>query len=233
MRKLLFLLCLSLFIHIGSADAMSLRAICPLLGFSNHNGIAEDCSGPDSGVHWARLDNLNGKEADVKIRVKYYRDYGVRKNGGGAITVSCGGELLSFPVKKDESAKVEIMPTTDKRAFLLIRTYLDAANGSSACTGMWFVGEANGKLLTYATLDTVRNAGLLFDDISLSVKNGELWITGMARVYWGADPQAPPRPLGSKYDGVPIKVDGNYCTINSAVLFWDSAARWFGIRMES
>ncbi|SFH90572.1 hypothetical protein SAMN04487861_10810 [Selenomonas ruminantium] len=233
MRKLLFLLCLSLFVHIGSADAMSLRAICPLLGFSNHNGIAEDCSGPDNGEHWAKLSNFNGKEVNVKIRVKYYHDYGIRKNAGGTITVSCGREMLSFPVKKDESAKVQIMPSTDKREFLLIRTYQDAADGSSACMGMWLVGEKDGKLLTYATLDTVENAGLLFDDISPTIKNGELWLTGTAKVYWGADPQAPPRPLSSKYNGVPVKVDGNYCTINSAVLFWDSAAQWFGIRMEN
>jgi len=66
-----------------------------------------------------------------------------------------------------------------------------------------------------------------------SNKNGELWITGRARVYWGADPQAQPRPLGSKYNDVPIKVDGNYCSINSTVLFWDSAAQWFGIRLEN
>ena len=230
--KMIFALSVVIFSQYGNADAMALRAICPFLGFENHNGIDEDCGGPANGVNFA-LFKMNGKDAKLEIKLNFYNKYGSRKNAGGTITLSGIGESLIFPIKKDESAVVRIIPTTDKREFLFIRTFMDAANGSSACTNMWLVGEANGKFVTYANLDTVTNAGLLYDDIVPSVRNGELWITGKARVYWGADPQAPPRPMSSKYDGVPIHVDGNYCTINSAVLFWDDAAQWFGIRMEN
>jgi hypothetical protein len=229
--KMIFVLSVVIFSQYGNADAMALNRISELMAFENYNGTSENCSAPTdlNGAFFS----MNGESASIETKLNFYNEYGSRKNAGGTIEVSSGNKKISFPVRKDESASVYLISSNADRDFLLVRTYMDAANGSSACTGMWLVGEANGKLLTYATLDTVKNAGLLFDDISPTVKNGELWITGRARVYWGADPQAQPRPLGSKYNDVPIKVDGNYCSINSTVLFWDSAAQWFGIRLEN
>ncbi|SFA78769.1 hypothetical protein SAMN05216587_101866 [Selenomonas ruminantium] len=231
MRKLLVLLGFTLLLFSSNANAMSLTNFSTVLGFENYNGTNMNCSAPTD-MNGAMF-SMNGETVSIEAALNFYNDYGARKNAGGVIKLSGNSGTISFPVKKDESAKVYQIFSDENRDFLLIRTYLDAANGSSICTGMWLVGKADGKFVTYAKLDIVKNAGLLFDDISPSIKNGELWITGTARVYWGADPQAPPRPLSSKYNGVPVKVDGNYCTINSAVLFWDSAAQWFGIRMEN
>lgn len=229
--KMIFVLSVVIFSQYGNADAMALNRISELMAFENYNGTSENCSAPTdlNGAFFS----LNGESASIEAKLNFYNEYGSRKNAGGTIEVSSGNKKISFPVRKDESASVYLISSNADRDFLLVRTYMDAANGSSACRGMWLVGKANGDFVTYATLSTVERAGLLFDNVRPSVKNGELRITGFARVYWGADPQAPPRPMSSKYDGVPIHVDGNYCTINSAVLFWDDAAQWFGIRMEN
>ena len=229
--KMIFVLSVVIFSQYGNADAMALNRISELMAFENYNGTSENCSAPTdlNGAFFS----LNGESASIEAKLNFYNQYGSRKNAGGTIEVSSGNKKISFPVRKDESASVYLISSNADRDFLLVRTYMDAANGSSACRGMWLVGKANGDFVTYATLSTVERAGLLFDNVRPSVKNGELRITGFARVYWGADPQAPPRPMSSKYDGVPIHVDGNYCTINSAVLFWDDAAQWFGIRMEN
>ena len=231
MRKLLFLLCFTILFYSSNVNAMSLTSVSTVLGFDNYTGTSVDCSAPTD-MNGAMF-SMNGETVSVEAVLNFYNDYGARKNAGGVIKLNGNSETISFPVKKDESAQVYKISSNENRDFLLIRTYSDSANGSSVCTGMWLVGKADGKFVTYVKLNTVENAGLLFDDIYPAVKNGELWITGRARVYWGADQQAPPRPLGSKYDGVPVKVDGNYCSINSAVLFWDSTAQWFGIRMEN
>lgn len=229
--KMIFVLSVVIFSQYGNADAMALNRISELMAFENYNGTSVNCSAPTdlNGAFFS----MNGESASIETKLNFYNEYGSRKNAGGTIEVSSGNKKISFPVGKDESASVYLISSNADRDFLLVRTYMDAANGSSACRGMWLVGKADGEFVTYATLSTVEKAGLLFDNVRPSVKNGELRITGFAKVYWGADPQAPPRPLSSKYDGVPIHVDGNYCTINSAVLFWDDAAQWFGIRMEN
>ena len=229
--KMIFALSVVIVSQYGNADAMALNRISELMAFENYNGTSVNCSAPTdlNGAFFS----MNGESASIETKLNFYNEYGSRKNAGGTIEVSSGNKKISFPVGKDESASVYLISSNADRDFLLVRTYMDAANGSSACRGMWLVGKADGEFVTYATLSTVEKAGLLFDNVRPSVKNGELRITGFAKVYWGADPQAPPRPLSSKYDGVPIHVDGNYCTINSAVLFWDDAAQWFGIRMEN
>ena len=170
--KMIFALSVVIFSQYSNADAMALNRISELMSFENYNGTSENCSAPTdlNGAFFS----MNGESASIETKLNFYNQDGSRKNAGGTIEVSSGNKKISFPVRKDESASVYLISSNADRDFLLVRTYMDAANGSSACTGMWLVGEANGKLLTYATLDTVKNAGLLFDDISPTVKNGEL-----------------------------------------------------------
>ena len=194
-----------------------------ILEIDNYSGIVDDCYGDLNGKSFT----LGKEKLKLVPSLRYKQQHGCKKIAGGYIKLlSSDGshDYLSFPVRDDGSVKAYKIYGNGEREFLLIRTYQGAANGSSVCDGMWLVGKQGDKYVTYATKETLDNAGLLYDDIDPQITNGQLEVRGIARYYGNG--------MGSKYAGRNCRrIDKWYGTAGSVYFQWDSKANWFGYRL--
>ena len=139
-------------------------------------------------------------------------------------------EYLSFSVGTCPKFLAYKFQNNDGQEFLLLISGVLGVS-DSACRNFWLVGGYGNQYVTFATLDSAVNAGLLYEDIGPSIENGELRITGYARdrscrTY---DPQTGQQRYSFK--GHPAYLCGAAdCYINWISFFWNSDAQWFGIR---
>lgn len=247
MRKILiFMVCLlAAFMTVGSVASCQsqdgseiqgrnpvMKSLFSVFVIDNHNGTTENCSGNLVWSNFTFEDNVMGLEPELQM-YKGVASSGVyKKNAGGRIKLTFADkEQMSFPVGRDESVKGDMIMSDHGRAFLLLRTYLGAANGSSKCRNMWLVGKSGDKIVVYATKDTLDKAGMVYDDIVPKIHDGKLEIMGIARSY-GSGVNGGRGPLGEKYRGKRIRnIDSWYCTANSVYFFWDERAQWFGFQL--
>ena len=230
MYKIVYILMLVFISWNSSVSAMNLEKLVTLMNFENYNGTNRDCTAySDDGI----IFSIDGETVSVNTSINFYKEHGATKIADGAINVSFGGSEYTFPIKKNQSMRIFRIVSDGNAGFILVKTYLDAADGSSMCTGMWLVGKSRGECVIFTDLEAIKKHGLLFDDIAPAIKNGELKLVGTAKLYGGENPEDPMSPLGEKYKGVPIKINGMYCTINTLAMFWDETNKWFGTRLEN
>jgi len=126
---------------------------------------------------------------------------------------------LSFPVEKFPRFHVYKFQNDAGQEFLLILSCILGVP-DSACKNLWLIGGYGNQYVTFATLASAVNAGLLCDDIVPSIENGELRLLGVTH-------------YGLPHEGHPVYRYGWNRTqyyINWMSLFWNSDAQWFGIR---
>ena len=129
---------------------------------------------------------------------------------------------LSFPVEKCPFFRVYKI-YSDNQDFLLILEGKQAVS-DSLCTGAWLVGKYKGNYTSFISIDTLKNAGLLFQTIVPAVNNNEISLIGIARDRDCRD---------GSYKGHLVRdYSRGYCKVNTAALFWDNNAQWFGIRVD-
>lgn len=209
-------------------EGVWLKSLIPVFSIENKTGLDENCTGDLMWSNFTYEDEVLGLEPELRM----YNAGGCRKNGGGRIKLIAGNkECMSFPVNQDESVKADLIQTNQKKAFLLIRTYKDSANGSSSCKNMWLIGKTGDGFVTYATKATLDQAGLVYDDIVPKVHDGQLEIMSIARCY-AMGVNGTRGPIGEKYRGHKIHIlDSWYAAANSVYFFWDENAQWFGFRL--
>jgi hypothetical protein len=131
-------------------------------------------------------------------------------------------DYMSFPVENSPFFRAYKFSNTQGNEFLIITSGKSSVS-DSLCTGLWVIGKHQGNYITYISLDTLRNAGLVFQTVATGIENGELRIIGIAR-----DRDA----RNGYYQGHTARpYDSAYYYINEVRLFWDDNAKWFGIRL--
>lgn len=173
-----------------------------------------------SGNLMEKLFSLN----NVKLKLKPNLIFSKGTITGGYVELLngiSGEKYASFSVEKCPYFRAKKLIANTGEEFLFVQAGREFASESS-CTGIWLVGLHNGSYVTFATIDTVKNAGLLYTDISSSLEDGELKLLGFTR-----DRNC----VNGQYKGHPAYPIGvaDY-GINSTYLFWDENAQWFGIR---
>lgn len=176
---------------------------------------------------------LNGKPLRLVPTLSFDYRHGNHILGGYVRLMSGDGQqdYLSFPVEKFPRFRVYKFQNDVGQEYLLMLSSVKAVT-DSACRGLWVVGGYGSQYVTFATLDAVSNAGLLYEEIVPSIENGELRLLGVARdrdcrTY---DPQTG-LWLEGLFKGHPVQPHGiAYCQVNWISLFWNSDAQWFGIR---
>ena len=166
--------------------------------------------------------NLNGDALQLNVN-------GVNRNsnhisGGYVRLMSKNGQkdYLSFPVKNCPFFSAYKFNINGGNEFLLLREGVSAVS-DRACEGLWIIGKYKGNYISFISLDTLRNAGLIFADIAAETANGELRLIGITRDRNCRD---------GYYRGHRVRsYDLAYCAVNEARLFWDNNAQWFGIKL--
>ena len=187
---------------------------------------------------------MNNEGLHLKTYFNQYTDHYYYRTGHEDVVTITGGyvklldtndvhDYLSFSVDKYPYFRVYKLTTETGKNFLLI---IKGKQYTSECdaNGVWLIGKQDGKYVTYATLDNLQGAGLVFQDIIPRIENGELRLIGVARDrdcnIWGRNTDQPPYT----YKGHPVSrtemANKGECVVSSVNLFWDDNANWFGIR---
>ena len=131
-------------------------------------------------------------------------------------------DYMSFPIENCPFFDSYKFSNSSGKEFMLIISGKCGAS-DSVCTGLWVVGNHQGNYITYVSLDTIRNAGLVFQTITPEIVNGELRLIGIAR---DRDSRS-----GYYHGHTARPYSLAYYYINEVRLFWDDSANWFGIRL--
>lgn len=173
-----------------------------------------------SGNLMEKLFSLN----NVKLKLKPNLIFSKGTITGGYVELLnavSGEKYASFSVEKWPYFRAKKLIANTGEEFLFVQAGREFVSESS-CTGIWLVGLHKGSYVTFATIDTVNNTGLLYTDISSSLEDGELKLLGFTRDRNCVNRQYkghPAYPIGPADYG-----------INSTYLFWDETTQWFGIR---
>lgn len=224
--KFLATLILSVFMMSNIASAASLVQMDMIMYFSQ----PPHGQGQISGNAASTLISLNGQ----KLRLTPSFQFSDKKIIGGSIKLlntDTGQEILSLPLEKFPYFRAKKIAADTGEEFLLLQRGRVSVS-DSVCSGLWIVGLHKGGYVSFVNIDAVQKAGLVFQDISSKLEDGELKLTGFARdrdcrIYdstWR-------NTIGYQYKGHPAyPADPGNCEINSTYLFWDPQAQWFGIR---
>ena len=141
-------------------------------------------------------------------------------------------DYISFPVNISPFFRAYRIQLDNGKEFLLVIEGKQAVSDRMA-TNLWLVGKENRKYVTYASIENIKNAGLIYQDILPKIENGELELMGIAKKrdcnIWTHRKDIPPYT----YQGHPVsEFDSNseYAKVNNVNLFWDDSNNWFGIR---
>ena len=119
-------------------------------------------------------------------------------------------DYLSFPYTYRMHI-TEIRTSNPTKVFWLLEGSIGESGGYT--TGMWLIGNNQGKYVTYVSLDGIQNAGMPTETQLLFEYNNDGTIK-----------------INGRKDGFfPDKVGHQYWIIGSVKLFWDEDAQWFGI----
>lgn len=218
---------LLLFTVPATVNATSMLGIYKVMSFSDNIGIREDCSGDLNGAVFT----LNGERLKLRTELGYINYHNGRHIGGGYVRLmSADGskDYLSFPIGKMESLVVHKITTDTGADFLTVSTRLNAVS-DSALKRFWLVGKYGNQYISFATQDSLKQAGLLCQDIDVDVLGGEIRVKGYipyhSRDYY---------PIGDNrltYKGHKVVEDRGDLYVNQVRLFWNDSAQWFGIRL--
>ena len=173
-----------------------------------------------SGDLMERLFSLNNTKLKLKPNLFFS---GSTITGGYVEMVDgiSGKKIASFTVEKWPYFRAKKLVASTGEEFLFVQAGKVFASESS-CTNIWLVGLHKGAYVIFATTDTVKNAGLLYTDITSSLEDGELKLLGFTR-----DRNC----INGTYKGhLAYPIGGADYGINSTYLFWDEHTQWFGIR---
>lgn len=213
--KKLFLIVSIMIAVSNTADAASFIKMDNISSFSQmpiEDGVSGDIT--------EKLFSLNGK----KMRLKPKLNFSAYTIAGGCVEILdavSGERYASFPVAKWPYFRAKKLIADTGEEFVFVQAGRRAVS-DSACDGIWLFGLHKGSYVIFVTIDTINKAGLLYEDISSNIEDGELKLLGYAR-----DRSC----VNGKFKGhsaYPIGV-ADY-GINSTYLFWDENAQWFGIR---
>ena len=173
-----------------------------------------------SGDLMERLFSLNNTKIKLKPNLFFSGDT-ITKGYVEMVNGTNGEKYASFPIEKWPYFRAKKIIADTGEEFLFVQAGRVFASESS-CTGIWLVGLHKDSYVTFVTIDTIKNSGLLYTDIATSLEDGEIKLLGFTR-----DRNC----VNGTYKGhlaYPIGV-ADY-GINSTYLFWDEHAQWFGIR---
>ena len=216
-----------LFISSTVTHAISMLGIYKIMSIRDYAGVRSSCNGDLNGASFT----LNGEKLKLRTELGFITEYNERHIGGGYVRLMSEDgviDYLSFPIGKKESFLVHKITTDTGNEFLIVNTRVNAAS-DSALRRFWLVGKYNNQYITYATQNSLNQAGLLYQDISYDVTNGEIQVKGFAP-YHSRDYY----PRGDNrltYKGHRVTEYHGELYVNQVRLFWDDNAQWFGIRL--
>lgn len=210
-----------------TVNATSMLGIHKVMSFRDNIGMPEDCSGDLNGTVFT----LNGERLKLRTELGYIHYHNGRHIGGGYVRLMSADEsndYLSFPIAKMESFVAHKITTDTGAEFLTISTRINAVS-DSALKRFWLVGKYGNQYISFASEDSLKQAGLLYQDIDVDVLGGEIKIAGYA-AYHSRDfyPNGDNRLT---YNGHKAIDDRGELYINQVRLFWNDSAQWFGIRL--
>ena len=207
---------------------MSMLGMYKIMAIHDNIGFEkESCSGNLNGVFFT----LNGEKLKLRTEIGFIVNNSSRHIGGGYVRLMSEDEskdYLSFPIAKKESFVVHKITTDTGNEFLIVNTRVIAAT-DSGLRRFWLIGKYNNQYITYATQNSLNQAGLLYQDISCDVKNGEIQISGFAP-YHSRDFYPDDNKLTYKGHKATEEYAGELY-INQVRFFWDDSAQWFGVRL--
>ncbi|MBO6178128.1 MAG: hypothetical protein J6O04_03010 [Selenomonadaceae bacterium] len=166
-----------------------------------------------------KMFSLNGRKLKLKPNLQFSR-YMIKGGNVEILDAANGAKYASFPVIGAPYFTAKKLVTNTGEEFLYIQKGRLGAS-DSACDGVWLFGLHKGSYVTFADINTVKKAGLLYSDISSSIEAGELKLLGFTR-----DRNC----VNGMFKGHSVYPLGANCGINSVFFFLDEKAQWFGIR---
>ena len=226
LNRIILLLCLSLFVCLADAEAAQLETITKVLDIDDYRGTVCDYKGDITGSSFS----LNDEMVTLQPQLRVKNQLGYKKIAGGCIKLMSqdgSHEYVSFPIGNEESVQAYKIHADTGREFLLVKVILGAGDGSSSFVKFWLIGKNGEEYVTYATKETLDKAGLLYDDLAINIKAGQLEMMGYSRLYGNGSFFCNSKFKGRRYR----RVFWNYGTVGSLYFFWDDKANWFGYRL--
>lgn len=173
---------------------------------------SKEIMSPQGRISMNNKSNVNVRDEDgVKLRFTLVQDD--NKMYLKLMSKDKKSDYFSFPIIM-HSHVYEIQTNSPKKTFWLIQSNL--GESSESCQGFWLVGKYDGKYVNYVTLDSLTGAGLgIYNLFPKFESDGRIVVSQWKRNY-GEDI----RNAGGKM----------YSYVDSATLFWDDGAQWFGIK---
>jgi len=203
---------------VGAASTLSgFHKIMEIRDYPVGDEVSPSSLGDVNGVYFT----LNGKSLCLVPDFMYFRGGHIESGSVHFMSGDRNQTYLSFPVEKFPRFHVYKFQNDAGQEFLLILSDVMAVT-NSATKGLWLVGGYGSQYVTFATFDSVCNAGLIGEHFMPSIENGELRLLGVARYAYNGFFQGHRAFEYDRYD---------HCYyINWVSLFWNSDAQWFGIR---